>query len=180
MEYEQRAILDLPTGLYNLRYLNEQFQSELERSKRYDLPLSLVLFRLGNEVRPTPDLSRAERDQLVKSAAALIATVSRKGDTFYRLSPLDFAALLPQTALEGAERYAQNIINRVESVPVSGRENTTLYLFVSLVQLQPLARNPDLSAITTLLEKAIAQATPAARCVRIETDPATGEPFPFQ
>ena len=99
------------TGLYNHRFLQERLDQEIERSDRYDRPLSLVMADLDHFKDFNDTYGHPRGDQALIAVARTLRQVSRSSDVVARYGGEEFTLLLPETALvEGwvlAERARQ-------------------------------------------------------------------------
>lgn len=110
------AVTDGLTGLFNRRRFDEQLEREVERTKRYNRPLSLVMidldyFKHYNDVNGHPAGDRV----LIKVARVLESGV-RVADTVARYGGDEFVVLLPETGGEGALAFGERMRKRVERV----------------------------------------------------------------
>ena len=110
---EELSITDDLTKLYNSRFLNSTLRREVERSKRYRTPVSLIFLDLDgfkdvNDRHGHLFGSRAlvEVGRVLKSTVRLIDIVARFGGD-------EFTVILPQTSPEGARTIAERIRERI-------------------------------------------------------------------
>jgi diguanylate cyclase (GGDEF)-like protein len=113
------AYTDPLTGLRNRTYLMERFQEEVEKSHRYEYPISCVLFDLDHVEAMDIELGPASLDDLLAEAAMAIRNFTRGYDILARYDGTLFAALLPHTPLEHAKSYAKKILMDIESTTFS-------------------------------------------------------------
>jgi diguanylate cyclase (GGDEF)-like protein len=96
------ARIDAVTGLPNRRAFAERLVIEAGRARRYGHALALCIFEVQGIDRVNSELgSTAGADALAEAARILAA--SRVADECFRLGGHQFAVLMPQTSLEGAE-----------------------------------------------------------------------------
>jgi diguanylate cyclase (GGDEF)-like protein/PAS domain S-box-containing protein len=119
---EGLAHTDALTGVLNRRRFTDLAADELSRALRHDLPVALLMIDLDHFKAVNDRLGHAGGDAVLRSFAATAERVMRQGDIFGRVGGEEFAALLPQTALDGAvvmaERLRQNIL--AQPVQVGG------------------------------------------------------------
>jgi diguanylate cyclase (GGDEF)-like protein len=105
------TLTDDLTKLFNSRHFFEQIQSEIDRAKRYNHPLSLLLldvdgFKLFNDT-----YGHLEGDKVLSKLGEIIQGCMRKNDSGYRYGGDEFTAILPMThgpeAVTVAERIRQ-------------------------------------------------------------------------
>lgn len=107
--FQQMSLTDPLTGLPNRRYLQERLFEEVERSKRYDTPLSFMIidvdrFKSYNDIYGHTNADRV----LVKTAQILRASI-RSIDMSARFAGDEFCIVLPETELGDAARIAERL-----------------------------------------------------------------------
>lgn len=113
-ELERLANTDSLTGLANRRHFMDALGSELDRSQRYDRPLSLILLDLDHFKRVNDTYGHAAGDQVLKATADVMRSVCRDVDLPARLGGEELAILLPETRTEGALALAERLRERLE------------------------------------------------------------------
>jgi diguanylate cyclase (GGDEF)-like protein len=102
------------TGLYNMRHFTGVLAQELERARRFDRPLAVLMI----DVDHLRDLNTAQGhlagDRALKSVAASLLRATREYDVAARFGGDEFCALLPETELDGALVVAERIRSLVE------------------------------------------------------------------
>jgi len=83
-EIKRNAITDTLTGLYNRRYLYEVAPALIASAKRYNSPLSVVLFDVDHFKRFNDTYGHSVGDQVLKSLSRLIRGLIRQGDLLIR------------------------------------------------------------------------------------------------
>ena len=106
------AVTDPLTGLYNRRLFSENFEKELNRSRRYGSPLGLVVLDLHRFKEVNDKHGHPRGDEVLRAAAATLKKALRTSDSAFRIGGDEFALLLPQTDAEQALALSR----RVETV----------------------------------------------------------------
>src|SRR5215831_4174107 len=106
------AVTDPLTGLYNRRLFSETFEKELNRARRYGLPLGLVIMDLHRFKEVNDKHGHPRGDEVLRAAAATLKKALRTSDSAFRIGGDEFALLLPQTDAEQALALSR----RVEAV----------------------------------------------------------------
>jgi len=106
------AVTDPLTGLYNRRLFVESFEKELNRARRYGLPLSIVMLDLHRFKEVNDKYGHPRGDEVLRAAASTLQKALRTSDSAFRIGGDEFALLLPQT--DAAQALA--ISRRVETV----------------------------------------------------------------
>jgi diguanylate cyclase (GGDEF)-like protein len=103
IEYEElkklqlNAVTDHLTGLYNRRLFAENFEKELNRARRYALPLALVILDMHRFKEVNDKHGHPRGDDVLRIAAATLRTTLRTSDSAFRIGGDEFALVLPQT-----------------------------------------------------------------------------------
>ena len=109
--FEEMAIRDGLTGLYNHRHFYDRLEEEFSRADRYAAPLSLVFFDIDNFKRINDNYGHTRGDQVLKKIGRLIKGVARESDIPARYGGEEFALILPNTTEGGAFDLANRIRN---------------------------------------------------------------------
>src|SRR5271167_1776024 len=91
------AVTDPLTGLYNRRLFTESFEKELNRARRYGLPLSIVILDLHRFKEVNDKYGHPRGDEVLRAAATTLQKALRTSDSAFRIGGDEFALLLPQT-----------------------------------------------------------------------------------
>lgn len=106
------AVTDSLTGLYNRRLFTETFEKELNRARRYGLPLGIVTLDLHRFKEVNDRYGHPRGDEVLQAAATTLRKALRTSDSAFRIGGDEFALLLPQT--DSAQALA--LSRRVELV----------------------------------------------------------------
>jgi diguanylate cyclase (GGDEF)-like protein len=109
---QTNAVTDPLTGLYNRRLFGESFEKELNRARRYGLPLGLVILDLHRFKEVNDQHGHPRGDEVLRVAATTLKRALRTSDSAFRIGGDEFALLLPQTDAEQALALSR----RVETV----------------------------------------------------------------
>jgi diguanylate cyclase (GGDEF)-like protein len=115
MEYEDlkklqvNAATDPLTGLYNRRLFEEYFEKELNRARRYDLSLALIVLDLHVFKMVNDRFGHPRGDQVLQLAASTLRHSMRTSDFAFRIGGDEFALLLPQSDAEHAATLGRRI-----------------------------------------------------------------------
>jgi two-component system cell cycle response regulator len=131
------AIRDALTGLYNYGYFKEALHYEVQKSRRYKTPLSLLFLDIDDFKRINDTLGHVKGDKIMRQVGALLKKGIRQADLLCRYGGDEFVMLLSQTPPDQAivlaerlrHRIAQSSMNRLEqrlqvtvSIGVAGLE----------------------------------------------------------
>lgn len=106
----EKSIRDDLTGLYNQRYFYERLTAEIERAKRQNHPLSLLLFDVDHFKKYNDTYGHIEGDRLLKTIGEVVRESTRGFvDIPCRYGGDEFTVILPETGLEIARAIAERI-----------------------------------------------------------------------
>jgi diguanylate cyclase (GGDEF)-like protein len=103
------AVTDPLTGLYNRRLFGETFEKELNRARRYTLPLGLVILDLHRFKEVNDKYGHPRGDEVLRTAASTLKKALRTSDSAFRIGGDEFALLLPQTDAEQSLALSRRI-----------------------------------------------------------------------
>jgi diguanylate cyclase (GGDEF)-like protein len=134
LEYDElkilqvNAVTDPLTGLYNRRLFGEGFEKELNRARRYGLPLGLVMLDLHRFKEVNDKHGHPGGDQVLRAAATTLKKALRTSDSAFRIGGDEFAVLLPQTDADQALALSR----RIETVFAETLQELPLSVTVSM------------------------------------------------
>ncbi len=115
--------IDTLTGCYNRRYFNEQFSRELERTTRYNRPLSLLFCDIDHFKLINDTYGHLGGDEVLKAVAGVFLADLRGGvDWVARYGGEEFVIVLPECNLEEAAATAERLRCKIAdglAVPVA-------------------------------------------------------------
>ncbi len=111
-QLELNAVTDPLTGLYNRRLFAETLEKELNRARRYGLPLGLVTLDLHRFKEVNDRHGHPRGDDVLRAAATTLKKALRTSDSAFRIGGDEFALLLPQTDAQ----QALALCRRIETV----------------------------------------------------------------
>ena len=100
---------DFLTQIPNRRAFYEIASTEVQRSRRYDRPLTLVYVDLDNFKAVNDSMGHETGDKLLVAVAATIQRAVRGSDTIARLGGDEFAVLLPESDKASGEVVARKL-----------------------------------------------------------------------
>ncbi|MBU0596381.1 diguanylate cyclase [Candidatus Bipolaricaulota bacterium] len=104
-ELMKLVVLDELTGAYTIEHLEAELDRELNKTRRYRHPTSLLVI----DVDGLADRAENERnDVLVRTSSFLVGNL-RNVDVLFRVGELRFASLLPETPPTGASVAAERL-----------------------------------------------------------------------
>lgn len=112
-QFQLMSITDPLTGLPNRRYLEERLTEELNRSKRYDYPMSFLMIDIDDFKSYNDNNGHQAGDLALQITAHCLKAALRSADVASRYGGEEFCILLPQTAMSEAGTIADRIRQRV-------------------------------------------------------------------
>src|SRR6266576_1484259 len=136
---EKLAATDALTGLTNRRGLSEALTQELDRARRYNLALTILLadidrFKTINDTR-----GHIAGDSVLRQVGELLRREARSVDIVARYGGEEFVIVMPETATQGAAIFAERVRARVQNRDFADPGEDPLRLTVSI----GLASFPD-------------------------------------
>ncbi|MDP4537261.1 diguanylate cyclase [Alkalimonas collagenimarina] len=110
---KQANRLDGLTKVLNRAHWEDLLQTELLRAKRYQQPLSLILFDLDKFKQLNDDYGHLGGDFVLIELASFIQSLLRESDYLGRYGGEEFGIILPNTALQGASDVAERVCKAV-------------------------------------------------------------------
>ncbi|MDP8219483.1 MAG: diguanylate cyclase [Candidatus Theseobacter exili] len=111
LKYKKLSQTDDLTALFNSRHFHYQLVSEMERAKRYNHPLALLMIDIDNFKQINDKFGHQAGDEMLMKIGKTIKTTMRKSDSAYRIGGEEFTVILPETnsdqALLAAERIRE-------------------------------------------------------------------------
>lgn len=116
-ELQRQANTDMLTGIANRRYFFERLHYEVNRSKRYNGQLSMLLIDLDHLKQTNDQLGHKAGDELICRAVEVLKQGVRETDTLARFGGDEFAVLMPETVLSVAADVAQRLCDEAQQTP---------------------------------------------------------------
>ncbi|NLI14635.1 GGDEF domain-containing protein [Pelotomaculum propionicicum] len=113
------AKIDSLTGLLNRRSFKEKLDAEVERSKRYNFPFSLLFIDLDNFKQVNDKLGHALGDVVLRNVAQELKSKVRITDVVTRWGGDEFVILLPQTDHITAQKLAERLIGEINCIRIN-------------------------------------------------------------
>jgi diguanylate cyclase (GGDEF)-like protein len=112
-EVNQRINKDGLTGVYNRAFFDNQFTLELERARRSESPLTLVIADLDHFKQINDSMGHQVGDLVLIMVARRLQEELRRIDHICRIGGEEFALILPDTSHEAA----LDVMNRLLKAP---------------------------------------------------------------
>jgi diguanylate cyclase (GGDEF)-like protein len=117
------ATHDEKTGLYNNKFFETILDMEIEKAKRGQEKLSLMITDIDFFKKINDKYGHMKADELLKRLADVMTKLVRKSDIVARFGGEEFIILLPETNLEKANLFAARLKRAVHSDAVLKKHN---------------------------------------------------------
>ena len=114
------AMTDPLTGLANYRSFSRSLERELERSRRYELPLSLITVDLDHLKVINDEHGHDVGNDAIRLVARVLTAAVRKFEVVARQGGDEFAVILPSTSASDARRLAERLRGEIGAQIVHG------------------------------------------------------------
>ncbi|HKU73092.1 MAG TPA: diguanylate cyclase [Pyrinomonadaceae bacterium] len=142
-EFQLMSITDSLTALPNRRYLEERLAEELNRSKRYDFPMSFLMIDIDDFKAYNDKNGHQAGDLALQITAHCLKGALRVVDVASRYGGEEFCILLPQTAMSEAGVIADRIRHRVSTTHFPHGKSQPLGRVTISVGVSTFTKNVD-------------------------------------
>ena len=115
---ERQAVTDDLTGLANMRAFTSILDREIERSRRFETPLGLVMMDIDDFKRVNDTYGHQQGDEVLAQVAGVLRDLSRDLDAPPATAGRSWPWCCPQTDAEGAALLAERMREAVEALRV--------------------------------------------------------------
>jgi two-component system cell cycle response regulator len=129
---EALATTDPLTRLLNRRALLERLSREVDRAKRYESMLTLLLLDIDHFKRINDERGHLVGDAVLRQIGALVEASVRTVDIAARYGGEEFVLLLPETSQDGGIIFAERLRESIERYPFDASGEEPLHLTASI------------------------------------------------
>ena len=148
---EVLAHTDPLTQVLNRRALTVRLSSEMERARRYDSVITLLMIDLDHFKRVNDTMGHLVGDDALRELAALLAESIRSVDVVARYGGEEFVVVLPETGLQGAVIFAERTRERIEKTAfVAAHGGVKLTASIGVASFP----SPDIASVDDLFARA--------------------------
>jgi len=107
---QELTITDETTGLFNVRHLYRQLESEIERARRFKSQFSLIFIDLDYFKQINDEFGHLVGSRVLAEVGQSLKSIVREVDSVYRYGGDEFIVLLPETGKAGARKTAEHLL----------------------------------------------------------------------
>ena len=136
-QYRQLAAIDPLTGINNRRHFFELAQCELNRSRRFNRPLTAMMVDIDHFKKINDTFGHHRGDVVLKRCTDLIKGCLREMDIVGRYGGEEYSILLPETNLEQGVKVAERLVHVFRETPLKvDQEEAFVTISVGVAELR--------------------------------------------
>ncbi len=125
------AMVDGLTGLFMRRYFDARIDEEIERSRRYKTPFSVVMMDVDDFKKLNDDHGHLIGDRVLRAIASSVKAQMRGVDTAARYGGEEIALILPRTEMVAAYNVGERIRAAIADIRVTTDSEPPMVLSVT-------------------------------------------------
>ncbi len=161
-ELQRLATTDPLTGALNRRRFMEGGEKELRRGRRYDVPVSVILFDVDHFKKINDTYGHASGDEVLRHLVKVAQETMREHDLLCRYGGEEFAVVFPESDSAAAEVAAMRLRVAIEKSQIQ-TENGVVRTTVSIGGTQVDVHNDSLESALSRADAALYEAKNAGR-----------------
>lgn len=157
------AVTDSLTGLFTRRHFYDLAEREIDRSRRYGRPFTLLMADVDHFKAINDRFGHLAGDQALQIMAKICLEVLRQVDLVCRYGGEEIVVLLPETSPEEALQAAERLRETIEQIQIDSRQGPIhLTVSIGIVSLTPDQDIP-LDGLLECADQALYQAKAGGR-----------------
>jgi diguanylate cyclase (GGDEF)-like protein len=116
-QLEEHAVTDALTGISNRRELMISGDREVQRAKRFNRQLCVMMLDLDHFKRVNDTYGHQIGDHILKHFSTICKSSIREQDLLARFGGEEFVVTMPETSIDGATELAERICKNVRKQP---------------------------------------------------------------
>lgn len=130
---KRQANIDLVTGLYNRRFVEDYARKQIAMARRKEHPLGLIMMDIDHFKKFNDLYGHDAGDRVLRQVAKTVTVAMRETNLVARFGGEEFLVMLPETGAKACWKVAERIRQAVERMSiVPGGEKPTAPVTVSL------------------------------------------------
>lgn len=155
---EKQANTDFLTGVYNRNKIVDSLLSEINRSMRYRMPLSLIMFDIDSFKKINDHHGHEAGDSILKEITQVVSEHIRDTDILARWGGDEFLILVPETDLDETTQMAIKLNSVIKQSSFSEVGSVSSSFGVTQFKI-----NDDISSFIKRADKALLKAKKLGR-----------------
>jgi diguanylate cyclase (GGDEF)-like protein len=147
------SLTDALTGIHNRRYFDLFLSNEVERSRRFEHDLTIIMIDIDYFKTYNDSFGHPAGDRALQSVAMSLKQGRRKADVLARVGGEEFALILPESGIVGALEVAERIRAAIKVSP-DLKHPLTLSMGISTLHGHELEANALIQQADLALYKA--------------------------
>lgn len=162
-ELQKLATRDGLTGLYNHRFFYKKFQEELERARRFNHTVSLLMLDIDHFKSVNDTYGHQAGDTILRGLSGLLKDRIRTVDWACRYGGEEIMVIMPETDILGAEQVAEELRILIEQNPFDIGNDQHINITVSIgIATYPLDAQ-EVPLLVSAVDKALYKAKEGGR-----------------
>jgi diguanylate cyclase (GGDEF)-like protein/PAS domain S-box-containing protein len=155
---EHTSQTDGLTGLLNRQHLDIRLREEVRRAKRYDNPLSIVMFDIDRFKEINDSYGHIIGDRILKNIADIVRETLRDTDIAGRFGGDEFILILVQTPIAVGVQVAERIRDKIEQAKISVKKDKFINFTISIGICQHNNKLKNIEEFVAKADKAVYKA----------------------
>jgi diguanylate cyclase (GGDEF)-like protein len=130
--FARAAVSDPVSGLFNRRYFHERLEEELDRARRHNTTVSLLMIDIDNFKGINDRFGHLAGDLVIRGVGDILKRSVRRFDLCTRFGGEEFAIVMPGSGPENSAPVAERIRQRIEAFRPPDSELTDLCVTASI------------------------------------------------
>ena len=176
--FARAAVTDPLSGLFNRRHFHERLEEELDRARRHQTSVSLLMVDIDNFKRINDRFGHPAGDLVIRGVGDILKRSVRRFDLCTRFGGEEFAIVMPGSGAESAASVAERIRERIEAFQPPDSELADLHVTASIGMA--VSQGASARELIARADQALYQAKQSGKNRLVEWKPpdqnATGEP----
>ena len=115
-ELQNRSIRDPLTGLYNRRYLEESLEREINRARRNQHSVGVIMIDIDHFKRFNDTFGHDAGDAVLQEVGKLLKSSLRSSDIACRYGGEEMTLILPEASLENTRKRAEEVRQLIKQI----------------------------------------------------------------
>jgi len=131
-DFARAAVMDPVSGLFNRRHFHERLEEELDRSRRHNTTVALLMIDIDNFKGINDRFGHLAGDLVIRSVGDILKRSVRKFDLCTRFGGEEFAIVMPGSGAESSASVGERIRQRIETFRPTETELADLRVTASI------------------------------------------------